>query len=43
MRMEKIKNSDDAVAGIVVTVLLIGLIMAALLMVNQVYVPQWIE
>ena len=43
MRMEKIKNSDDAVAGIVVTVLLIGLIMAALLMVKTVYVPQWIE
>ena len=43
MRMKKIKNSDDAVAGIVVTVLLIGLIMAAMLMVKTVYVPQWIE
>jgi hypothetical protein len=43
MRMKKIKNSDDAVAGIVVTVLLIGLIMAVMVMVKTVYVPQWIE
>ena len=43
MRMEKIKNSDDAVVGIIVTVLLIGLIMAAMVMVKTVYVPQWIE
>ena len=43
MRMKKIKNSDDAVVGIVVTVLLIGLIMAAMVMVKTVYVPQWIE
>lgn len=43
MRMKKIKNSDDAVAGIVVTVLLIGLILAVMVMINTVYVPQWIE
>ena len=41
--MKKIKNSDDAVVGIVVTVLLIGLIMAVMVMVKTVYVPQWIE
>jgi hypothetical protein len=41
--MKKIKNSDDAVAGIVVTVLLIGLILAVMVMINTVYVPQWIE
>jgi hypothetical protein len=37
------KNSDDAVVGIVVTVLLIGLILAVIIMVNTIYVPQWLE
>lgn len=41
--MKKIKNSDDAVVGIIVTILLIGLIMTAMVMVKTVYVPQWIE
>lgn len=43
MRMKKIRNSDDAVVGIIVTILLIGLIMTAMIMVKTVYVPQWIE
>ena len=41
--MRKIKESDEAVVGIVVTVLLIGLILAVTVMINTVYVPQWIE
>lgn len=41
--MEKIKNSDDAVVGIIVTVLLIGLMLTVGVMVKTVYVPQWIE
>ncbi len=41
--MKKIKNSDDAVVGIIVTVLLIGLILTVMVMVKTVYVPQWIE
>ena len=41
--MNKFKNSDEAVVGIVVTVLLIGLIMAVMVMLNTVYVPQWLE
>jgi len=43
MRRKKIKNSDDAVVGIIVTVLLIGLILSVMVMVRTVYVPQWIE
>jgi hypothetical protein len=38
-----IRNSDEAVVGIVITVLLIGLIMAVIVMLNTVYVPQWLE
>ena len=41
--MKKIKNSDDAVVGIIATVLLIGLMLTAGIMVKTVYVPQWIE
>lgn len=39
----KLNESDDAVVGIVVTVLLIGLILAVTVMINNVYVPQWLE
>jgi len=38
-----IHQNDEAVVGIVVTVLLIGLILAALVMVNTIYVPDWLE
>jgi cell division protein FtsL len=41
--MKKIINSDDAVVGIVITVLLIGLVMSVIVMLNTVYVPQWLE
>jgi len=37
------KTSDDAVVGIVVTVLLIGLILVIMVMLNTVYVPKWLE
>jgi len=43
MKIKKIKNSDDAVVGIVVTVLLIGLMLSVMVMVNTMYVPQWLE
>jgi len=39
----KLKESDDAVVGIVVTVLLIGLILTVMVMINTMYVPQWLE
>jgi len=38
-----IRQDDEAVVGIVVTVLLIGLILAVIVMLNTVYVPQWLE
>ena len=44
--MKKLKNStqdDDAVVGIVVTVLLIGLAIVIMVILNTVYVPQWLE
>jgi hypothetical protein len=41
--MRKIRNADNAVVGIVVTVLLIGLALAVSVMINTVYVPRWTE
>lgn len=38
-----IKKSDDAVVGIVVTVLLIGLFLVIMTMLNTSYIPQWLE
>jgi len=44
MRMLKKKTADDdAVVGIVVTVLLIGLAITIMVMLNTIYVPQWLE
>jgi len=39
----QIYQNDEAVVGIVVTVLLIGLILSVMVMINTVYVPQWLE
>ena len=41
--LRDMKNPDDAVVGIVVTVLLIGLAMTIFVMLNTIYVPQWLE
>jgi len=38
-----IVESNEAVVGIVVTVLLIGLVLSVTVMINNVYVPQWVE
>jgi hypothetical protein len=43
MKNNSLNDSDEAVVGIVVTVLIIGLILSVLVMVNTVYVPQWTE
>ncbi len=37
------KDSDDAVVGVIVTVLIIGLFLVILVMINNLYVPQWLE
>jgi hypothetical protein len=41
--LKKKTTDDDAVVGIVVTVLLIGLVIAVMVMLNTMYVPQWLE
>jgi len=41
--MKKRNMNEDAVVGIVVTVLLIGLVISVTVMINTVYVPQWTE
>jgi len=41
--MRDITHSDEAVVGIVVTVLLIGLALSVIVMVNTAFVPQWLE
>lgn len=43
MKRRKMNKSDDAVVGVVVTVLIIGLAIAVMVMVQNVYVPQWVE
>lgn len=41
--MKQIHTSDDAVVGIVVTILVIGLILAVVSILQTVYVPNWME
>ena len=41
--LRELKNSNSAVVGIVVTVLLIGLFLVIMVMLNTTYVPQWLE
>lgn len=41
--LRDLKNSDSAVVGIIVTILLIGLFMVIMVMLNTLYVPQWLE
>jgi len=41
--MKKMKNSDDAVVGIVATFLIVGLIVTVISMIQAVYVPEWME
>ena len=43
MHHRKIKNSNEAVAGIIVAVLLLGLFFTMYAVVQGVYVPQWME
>lgn len=43
IKFKNLKNSDDAVVGIVVAVLLVGLALAVIAMIQTVYVPQWLE
>jgi len=41
--MRRLNDEKHAVVGVVVTVLLIGLALSVTIMINTVYVPQWLE
>jgi hypothetical protein len=43
MHRKKLRNSDDALVGIVVTFLLIGLIVAVISIIQTVYIPKWMQ
>jgi hypothetical protein len=39
----KIKKNDEAVAGIVVAVMIVGLVLAVVSIIQTIYVPKWME
>lgn len=41
--LKSLKNTDIGVVGIVVTVLLIGLFLVIMVLLNTLYIPQWLE
>jgi hypothetical protein len=41
--LRELRNSNSAVVGIVVTVLIIGLFLVIMVMLNTTYIPQWLE
>ena len=43
MQLKKLRGSDNALVGIVVTFLLIGLIVAVVSIIQTVYIPKWME
>jgi len=43
MKIRKIRNSDQAVVGIVVAVLLIGLMVSVIALIQTQYVPEWMN
>lgn len=43
IHMKKIKNSDNAVVGIVATFLIVGLVVTVISMIQTVYIPKWME
>lgn len=42
-KCRNIKNTDDAVVGIVATFLIVGLIVTVVSVIQTVYIPQWME
>ncbi len=43
IELRKLKDSDNAVVGIIVAILLIGLLLAVLTILQTVFVPNWME
>lgn len=43
LNLDKVKKNDEAVVGVVVAVLLVGLFLAIFLIIQTVFVPNWME
>ena len=43
IKIKKIKNSNDAVVGIIAAFLITGLIVLVFSIIQTVYIPQWME
>ena len=43
IKIRKLNDSDEGVAGIIIAVLLIGLMVSGIAFIQTVYVPQWME
>jgi hypothetical protein len=43
MKLKKFKNSDDAVVGIIVAILLIGLMILVISILQTVFIPNWMK
>jgi hypothetical protein len=41
--IQSVKNKDEAVAGIVVAVMIVGLVLAVVSIIQTVYIPKWME
>jgi hypothetical protein len=43
IKIRNIRNKDEAVAGIVVAVMIVGLVLAVISIVQTIYIPKWME
>jgi hypothetical protein len=43
MEIRSIKTKDEAVAGIVVAVMIVGLVLAVISIIQTIYIPKWME
>ena len=41
--LKNLKNKDDAVVGVIIAVLLVGLILSIIVIIQTVFVPSWME
>src|SRR4030042_7185102 len=41
--IKSIRKKDEAVAGIVVAVMIVGLVLAVLSIIQTIYIPKWME
>jgi hypothetical protein len=41
--IQTIKKKDEAVAGIVVAVMIVGLVLAVISIIQTIYVPKWMD